>query len=293
VWALAFMAPYAFQPAVPGNGRYWYLPAAGLAIALAALAADVATALARRSAATAGTSRAHLRLPALPWVALGLLGLLWTGLLVANLRVSLRAGDEARAVQQGLAGLLRGGGRPARLFVAGHPDFVRNQAGVPLAQVLRYGLSDSLRPPFLDREVARGVPVYPLPPLDGRRLPPPGPELARSRFVVWDAAAGRPEPLPPGGPAGLPTEPGGDLAILYRPRPGSSHRLVVLTEGNPTEVELPPGAEASGWARAELPRRFVESMDRLYGSEVFWWIEAVSLRGEVTATSALHRLEAR
>jgi multidrug efflux system membrane fusion protein len=60
VWALAFMAPYAFQPAVPGNGRYWYLPAAGLAIALAALAADVATALARRSAATAGTSRAHL-----------------------------------------------------------------------------------------------------------------------------------------------------------------------------------------------------------------------------------------
>jgi hypothetical protein len=41
-WILVAQAPFAFRPCVPGNGRYWYLAAAGVALSVGVLARGVA-----------------------------------------------------------------------------------------------------------------------------------------------------------------------------------------------------------------------------------------------------------
>ncbi|HEV7515849.1 MAG TPA: hypothetical protein VGR07_06090, partial [Thermoanaerobaculia bacterium] len=153
-WMVVSLAPFAFHPVVPGNGRYWYLAAVGAALAAAFLAHALA-------AAWSGPWRA------LPTV--GLLALLagWAFLLAGSMGIYVEAGRTAGSIAAQLERALRTpGGAP--VFVAGYPGFLLNGAGVPVAQVFHYGLADAVSPPF----APAGPPVYPLPPLAAEELQP-------------------------------------------------------------------------------------------------------------------------
>lgn len=294
-WMALFLAPFAFQPPVPANGRFAYLAAVGTALALGRLAA---TAWAGRRA-TAGKVVAS-------WLALALIlaiGLFWAVELAGAVGDMRRAGETARRVREELAAAAAAA--PAGpLFVAGHPRFLFNEAGVPLAQVLRYGLADSVEPPF----AATGVPrakVYPLPEglTHGARAAfgaAPGTTRPRPRFLVWDGEAGifRRQPgrvarrvahIAVAEAGAEPTR--GPWEVSFLPVPGAArHRLVVLARGNPAELELAPAAGPAGVAVAQVPEEFVRSMRRLYsgpsfGGPIFWWIEARDAQGALLAVS--------
>jgi hypothetical protein len=279
-WAVAALAPFAFRPPVPGNGRYAYLAAIGVALALTALAGALSDAL------PAGWRR-------LPVVGLALLGLGWVSLLARTVGTYQEAAQTARAIQGELVRIDREGGAGPRLFLAGHPDFLSNRAGMPVAPVFHYGLADSVHPPFARAALA----VYPLPSLAGLELLPVG--LAAPRDVyLWDARSRRvseavlaPAPVgrkelevlaPADGAALAPARP----EVAFEAPAGLRYRLVVLAPGNPAVVDL--GARA-GTARAALPAAFLVTMDRLYGGEFYWWIEARDAAGNVAGWSRMRR----
>ena len=304
VWTLAALAPFAFRPAVPGNGRYWYLAAIGLALTTAFLAHWAATGLA---AIAGAASRWRRRLPMLPAVALVALGLVWCTLLVGNVAVYRQAGRTARAIQGELARVAAAADPGQRLFVTGYPTFLYNAAQVPLAQVFHYGLADSIHPPF--GETAR--PVYPLFPMSGAELLPvasadsgergePGAEAGPgNRVYRWDGAAERLEEISPEPPA--PDDPRelaplaaavGEVRVAVAANGGERFRLIVVAQGNPTAVDLGVAAVRDSVLRAPLPREFISSMHRLYGGDQFWWIEARDAAGRLTAYSRMRKLPA-
>jgi hypothetical protein len=277
IWMVVSMAPFAFRPVVPGSGRYWYLAAAGAALAAAFLARALAN-------AWRGPWRA---LPAV-----GLLALLagWAFLLAGYLGIYVEAGRTAGSIAAQLERALRTpGGAP--VFVAGYPDFLWNGAGVPVAQVFHYGLADAVSPPF----APAGPPVYPLPPLAAEELQPLAAGRPTSRIYEWEPGSSRlrqvvisPVPaapsaaelavLAPADGARLGRE---DLAVTFRPGAGRVFRLVVIARGNPNVTEVTGAPSPSGTLRVALPREFLLAMDRLYGGDFYWWIEARDERGQL------------
>lgn len=260
VWTLASLAPFAFRPAVPANGRYWYLAAAGVVLSLSFLA----------------RMRGGFLAPVV---------LFWGVLLHGYLGVHLEAGETARSIQ---SGLVRSGGAS---FLTGHPDFLTNEAGVPIAQVLRYGVWDAVHPPF----VQAAVPVYPLPPLQDLELLPIVRGAPGSRIDAWDPELRQLRQVAP--PAGTaPAEltvlgpPGGavvdtareGLQVAVPPAQHVRFRLIVISRGNPAVIDLGPEAVQGGTLRASFPDDFCRTMHRLYGGEMFWWIEARDAAGGVS-----------
>ncbi len=299
-WTLAWLAPFAFRPVAPGNGRYWYLPSIGAALVAVAIARWLAALL--DALGTAGEARRR------PGTVLGgagilALGAFWTVLLAGYQTVHREAGKTARAVQTALSAAAADAEPGDRLFVTGYPLFLENEAGVPLAQVLRYGLADSVHPPFGTAQ----VPVYPLPPLEGDELAPVARAEGRNRIYAWDAGGERFREVAvdsPGAPAALvlPIEllpqagegPPGELRVTVAQKTGLRYRLVVVTEGNSTTVELGPeavGDGAGGVVRATPPADFLQTMDRLYGGERFAWIEARDPTGRLVAFSRMRALD--
>ena len=67
----------------------------------------------------------------------------------------------------------------------------------------------------------------------------------------------------------------------------SSYRLLVSARGNATVVDLPSLVESPGGIAALLPADFLAIMQRLYGGEVFWWLEGRDAAGILVASSAL------
>jgi hypothetical protein len=274
VWIVASLAPFAFRPSVPGNGRYWYLAAAGVAM-------SVCFALRGRLAP----------------VAAGLLAASWGLLLAGSIEAYVAAGRTARTIQ---AALVRAGrASPATIFLTRYPFFLVNEAQVPIAQVYRYGLWDSVQPPF----VRARVPVYPLPPLAGAELLPVALGAPGSSLYEWDGGAGtiRPFPFDPRQAEGLAelwvirpregaaVDPARDLAEVAVP-PGSHarFRLVVVSRINGAVLELPPGAVRNGALQADLPEEMLATSDRLYGGgEHYWWIEAKDAAGRVSGFSRM------
>jgi hypothetical protein len=292
VVAISAMAPFAFRPVVPANGRYWYLAAAGAAIGLAFLAAGLA--------AAAGARRLLRRLP---WALASLVAVAWAAELVRIVDAHRRAADLAHTIQQEILRV-----RPAApaaglpLFVTGHPDFLTRPPGLNVAQVFHYGLRDSVGPPF----VGRGVDVYPLPPLSDGELGPVA-AAAFGRVLVWDAAVSRLRPpgLPPppaslgdlalvgaageAGPAGAQA-----VAVRVPPGPHERFRLLLSTPINGMVVDLGAAHPTHGVLRAPLPEELLAIAARLYGNrDVFLWIEARDGRGNLTGQTRLHRLALR
>jgi hypothetical protein len=263
-WTLVCMAPFAFRSVVPGNGRYWYLASAGVALSLAALAQVV------------WKSRGRWLAPA----ALALLGLFWGVLLQRHLTVSLQAGEAARAIQSELVRIGATDSTPVR-FLTRHPDFLTNDIGTPIAGVLRYGVWDSVHPLFVES----GAMVLPLPPLSDSDLLPVFRGMSGTRVYAWDNQAGRIHEVlpPPDGPPelaviapqrGAVVDPARDQLVVAIPPGATRFRLIVVTRGNSAVIDLGPGTIEAGALHASLPEDFCRSMEHLYGGEQLWWIEA-------------------
>jgi hypothetical protein len=283
-WIVLGLTPFAFQPVVPGDSRYWYFPSVGLAMALGFLARWLTP------------SRGWWR--GLPISALGALVLWWTVLLGSAVGIYLRAGETAREIQRQVLQLPPSGDP---IFIGNHPFFVRNAQQVPMAQVYHYGLSDAVHPPFGTRR----APIYPLLPAAGRELDAIHLGRPNAAVYLWDDArrqlcahsftadAALPQVEVKGPPDGE-TLGLSDLAATVVPVSGATgYRLLIVAEGNSTVATLQPDA-ARGVPPARFPREFVESMDRLYdGGEMFWWVEARDSNGGLLAASALRGFHLR
>ncbi len=281
-WILLSQAPFAFRPSVPGNGRYWYLTAAGVALSLAFLARWVF--LASRP----------------PWRSLapamvGLLALGWGFLLNGYVGTYIAAGRTARAIQ---GELLRAGRSGSEIFFTRYPYFLSNAAQVPIAQVYHYGVWDSVHPPF----VRERIPLYPLPPLTGPELLPVARGRPASPIYEWERESLRRFIPPPSvlpefrvlRPApGATVKPGRDFAEVAVP-PGEHlrFRLIVVTRINGAVFDLDRGAVQGGVLRARFPE-ILETSDRLYGKdEHYWWVEARNAAGEVSGFSRMRGVRA-
>lgn len=289
VVTLSAMAPFAFHPVVPANGRYWYLAAAGAAISLAFLTSALAASLG------AGARRA------LPWIAAGLFAAFWMVELAGHAGNMRRAADLARTVQAELLRAGRVSPRPPRIFVTGHPEFLTGPAGVNLAQVLRYGLRDSVGPPF----VAPRLPVWPLPPLAGAELVPVLLGAPPGRVLAWDAVAARMRDVA-AVPAAAITElepltadssdtmaGPGSVAVRVPAGPYQRFRLLLSAPINGTVVDLGLGERRGEVLRATLPADFLLTSTRLYDGPIFWWIEARDAGGRLTGFTRMRPLERR
>ncbi|MFP5284583.1 MAG: hypothetical protein ACLGI9_02490 [Thermoanaerobaculia bacterium] len=271
-WILASLAPFAFRPSVPGNGRYWYLAAAGVAM-------SVCFAVRGRLAP----------------VAAGLLAFSWGILLAGSIDATVAAGRTARTIQ---AELVRAGRASAStIFLTRYPYFLENEAQVPIAQVYHYGVWDSVHPPFVQAR----VPVFPLPPLAGAELLPVALGAPGSPIYEWEGDAGtiRPFPFDPRMAEGLAEFQvlrfrDGAAEVAVPPGSHARFRLIVSSRINGAVFDLPPGAVRNGVLRADLPDEFLATSDSLYGrGEHFWWIEAKDADGRVSGFSRMRRFRLR
>ena len=276
-WAftLAAMAPFAFRPSVPGNGRYWYLATAGVAMAVCLAVGGI----------FAKTPR--------PWRYLAppgavLLGGVWIVLLNGYIGSYIEAGQTARTIQDDLLRVRTG----PETFLTRYPYFVENEARVPIAQVYHYGVWDSVHPPFTEKS----VPVYPLPPLAGTDLLPVVLGSPGRAVYEWEAGQVR-RFTPPSGPAlpefqvlgpadGAVVDPARDFAeVAIPPGPHARFRLILSTPINGAVFDLTPQGNV---LRADLPDEILQTSDRLYGKSVhYWWIEARDAGGRVSGFSRM------
>lgn len=263
-FTLAAMAPFAFRPSVPGNGRYWYLAAAGIAMAVCFAARGL------RSLA-----------PAVVVL------LVWAVLLAGCVGAYIEAGRTARTIQTELLRVRPG----TETFVTRYPYFVESAVQVPVAQVYHYGVWDSLHPPFTRESVS----VYPLPPLQGIEILPV--LLGRPGSAVYEWEAGKLRRFAPPGPApvelqvlgpadGAVVDPARDVAEVVIP-PGSHarFRLILSTRINGAVFDVTPQGNV---LRVDLPDEILQTSDRLYGKGVhYWWIEARDASGRVSGFSRM------
>ena len=269
---LAALAPFAFQPLVPGIGRYAYLAAVAPALGFGALAGRAWT------PARGGHPRALARLALVSWSIVWLVAL---AQVVAAHRDGRRlARTSASALEQAVAR------RPGPCYVAGAPWFV-SRRGVPYASVLRYGLADSLGPPF----GAEKRQIYPLPPSYA------APDLQRvlgtpACVEEWDEARSTWVSAPRTAAPAIErltallewNETTARGRVRFDSRPLGGHRLVVLTRGNATVVE----ETASG---VDVPVDFLQTMARLYpGEPIVWWLERRDGQGTLLAASEARSL---
>jgi hypothetical protein len=281
-WILVFQAPFLFEVVVPAQGRYWYLAAAGGAIALAVLI-------------DRATQARHARAVQVTLAALAVVVVLGrnTGLLLEHLGWMQRAGGTAeRIADEVVATATRLPETP--LFVADYPLFVQSASGVNLAQIYHYGLRSSVGPPFRSEPVD----AYPLPSsdrADSRRMARDfpvfrwrEPEQRLERWVV--DPSGLPAELevlggPPPNAAVLP-EDASALAVRLASPTGAPARVVVVATGN-VSVEA-QRVDESG--QVQLPGEFFRFWERLEPGPQYWWIEILDESGAVDAQSAPRRI---
>lgn len=269
---VAALAPFAFQPLVPGIGRYAYLAAVAPALGFGALAGRAWT------PAQDGRPRALARVALVTW------SIVW---LVALAQVVAAHRDGRRLAKTSVAALEQAvARRPGPCYVAGAPWFV-SRRGVPYASVLRYGLADSLGPPF----GAEKRQIYPLPASFA------APDLQRvlgapACVEEWDPARSAWVSSPQGTAPSIGrltasldwNETTAKGRVRFDSESPGGHRLVVLTRGNATVVE----ETASG---VEVPVEFLQTMARLYpGEPMVWWLERRDGQGMLRAASEARSL---
>lgn len=274
-WIFMWQLPYNAVQAVPANGRFWYLPAAGVGWLIAAAGALVPP----RRRVLAVTAAAAL------------LGGSYLWLLHRYVDLYAEAGRTAGRIRGEVLRLPEAAAPSRRVFLAACPPFVQGKFRVPVAQVFHWGLGDAFLPPFVEP----GITVYPLPGLPPERLLPllerpdiggawrwtgdtlrrmeaPGP--APSRRIETDAPASWDWPQRP--------------EIRFPAIPGAAaYELIVLNQGHAVTRTAEPGG---AFVEAELPVVFLLTMQKLYGGEIFWWVEARDPSGHPIAFSELREL---
>jgi hypothetical protein len=286
LWAatLIALAPFAFPAVVPGNGRYGYLATVPLATIVALAGARSRRAIGR-------------------W-ALALLLAGWGAGLVRHLVRQHAAGVEAATIAAELAAVAGRLDPATSVFAVGYPSFLVDRHGTPIAQVLRYGLSDTQKAPFARSEDDRKI--YPLEPNRDRSFAALSALGEPAVVLVW---AGRgagfrtltPSPHaggwlvvrgPEDGAALLGDAPTPRVEIpepLSAPEPAAAW-LWLATEGNATRVAFHRGAD--GTLAAQWPATHARSMATLYGSDQFWWVDVEDpATGAVVASSPARRVD--
>ena len=260
-------APFFFTGVVPANGRYFYLAAVPAAIVL----------------------WQGLRLVAGRWgsaivpATLAVVAAMAFWGLAEVTAVYREAAERAERIRQELETL-----PPGRVFVAGRPFFAEKW-GVPVAQIFHWGLADALEPPFTDRQ---DLDVFPLPELSVEDLAPllNRPDLGHFLQLGPDDRL-RPIPVP-GRPGLLEAQhDSGSTVELEGPQNGAL-RLVVLAQGGPTVLALPPGEFGSGKRVVEVPADLLESMRRLYSAPLYIWIDSRDELGNTIAATPVFELPA-
>jgi hypothetical protein len=285
LWILISQAPFAFRPCVPGNGRFWYVTAAGAAMSVGVVARGIGQAVPRRGRV--------VTVALVAGVALG-----WGWLLAGYLDVYLRAGRTVQTIQRELIRERDAAIAAPRIFVTRYPYFLLNAAGVPVAQVFHYGLRDAVNPPF----VRASVPVYPLPPLRDAELRSISAADPDAVILAWDTPSRTfrrvSDPLHGGptreltvlAPAEGATLDREGLTIEIRHDDFRRFRVVVVAQGNGTIVEPTPASAPDGRVRLALPAAFVTTMARLYpDGEFFWWVDATDGSEDRTGFSRMRR----
>lgn len=251
-------APFIFTGVVPGNGRYFYL-----ASALVAIVAWQALRLLPRAE--------KLTAPLLAGLAL-----LAGAALAPVVAVYAEAADRCSAIRASLEAL-----PPGRVFVAGRPLFLERW-GVPVAQVFHWGLADAILPPFSPR---RDLAVYPLPELSDAELAPLllQPELGRAvRLAEGDRATLLTAAEGAAGAAPLEARLEAGTIRFAAPPEANRLRLVVLTQGGPSVLDLEANV---GELTARVPAATLDGMGRLYpGAPIFAWVAADLPNGGRAAT---------
>jgi hypothetical protein len=54
-----------------------------------------------------------------------------------------------------------------------------------------------------------------------------------------------------------------------------------LVRGNPNVMDFTAAPAPDGTCRVAFPRDFLLAMDRLYGGDLYWWIESRDERGQL------------
>jgi len=276
-WLLLVQAPFGFVAVVPGNGRFWYLAAFGMALTVVALARSLVTGERQRwvllatGAAVAGV---------------------WLTALLPNLARYAEAGELSRRVQgeitrataAAITGDIDGEGS---VFITRYPRFVYTEAGTPAAQVFTWGLRDAVGPPFQDR----AVDLYPLPPLGDGALTAVALGQPDATLLVWDPATEslhpfrltpalatvtatiqRYEALAPAPGAVIdPTDP--SVEILLPAGSPAPTTLFLAGAGNPHREAVAATPDAQGRLHIPLPTAFLEAQGQLYNGVVYWWLE--------------------
>lgn len=279
VWVVLSLLPFSFTPAVPGNGRYWYLASIGLAMTIGFLARWLLP------AARFG------KYPA--FTAVGLVGVFWAFLLAHYVGAYGEAARTARSIQQQLVRIDAQQSVGSLIFVTNYPLFLNDARQTPIAQIYHYGLADALHPPFTDVPVR----IYPLPLLSDRELEAVTRGRPQARVERWEPLEGifhrvdtalheQLAELAPAFPTdGATIDRSGLFATATATPSAVTYRLILVAEGNAAVVEA--AVQPEGMVRAAMPQEFVESMTHLYGSEMFWWIEGRDAGGLAVAVSPL------
>ncbi|MCH9650950.1 MAG: hypothetical protein K0U98_22190 [Deltaproteobacteria bacterium] len=289
-WAATFQLPFFFVGAIPATGRFWYLASVAACLGLATVASSIAeTAAGRWVRLRRGVAAALL----------GLTGSLFWWLLIGDLETFRQADEQILSIQQALGEVAAKAESPELILLAGVPDFVRNDRGLPVAKVFQYGLSEAVRPPF--GKVA--LEAIPLPPT-----------VAEDRFDALALATGgdvyrwlpRAQALrKESGQRGKTGRPSSAResqtvdsfdATLQSPElirhgctecPGLT--LLVVTPGATFRAEASPTETSRG--EVPLPTQFLASMAGLYDSAAYWWLETRHPDGTLAAVSSVNRLE--
>lgn len=251
LWIVGSQAPFSFVGVVPGNARYWYFAALGLAM----LWLSLAEILWRRSA--------------LRWAGLGILPVIVAAYGVALWQVNGlygRAGAETESLRRQLVDLHQRSSAEEPFFVAGAPAFAKYQ-GVNGAQVFHWGLADALMPPFTHP----AIDVYPVPPSGPRGLDPLLRAFPRSVVLYRDGALRwieRPVDLPHS-PVDAPELP----RLGSPPVDAVAYRLTLISRGHYWRGPFRPMPSPEN-PSVDLPESWVLSMRELYGAApIYWWLE--------------------
>lgn len=257
------LAPFAFRAVWPAEGRYWYLASVSVALFAALIVAQVE----RQLTALRPARRKTLKL------VLVLLPAVYLPGLIRHLGWMSEAALEARRVREAILAYPSAGDSP--LFLADVPMFVTNEAGVNLAQIYHYGLSDSLGPPFSRSRIdvlpllgpARAAaaalrdigPVLRLGPGGHLSRVEPVERAALDQLVLLGVGSGT-----------------DGLQVGFRLDESLAPEridMIVATAGNSTRLPVP--VPDTSPARAGLPKDFVSSMSRLYpDGRRYVWLEA-------------------
>ena len=283
IWVILGQLPFLFYTIVPGAGRYWYLPSVGVGLFIVISVVWLARVI------TVWLPRNYR--PTVAIILLMVVASYYFGLLQYYSHEYQLAGLRTQQIQKKLGEIVNN--TDDMVFVRGHPAHHRDENGNPIAQVFHWGLSDSVKPPFLPN----ASPVYPL--LQSRKgdLLPVSSISERAQLWEWDHEQEqflqihtnfniekdnlkRIEVLDLGS---------GQIRISVEP--GTRYDLIVAGEANMSRSGIDLQSKMDRSVLVEIPQHFVASNKQLYAGGVYFWIEGRARNKQLNSISDMYKVQ--